>query len=235
VDCIDMENQERIMPDGRESKRRRWKRYLLCALLFLSFVAILATRAFFWLPVGGGPVSFQVSLASKSGIPLQDNDVLLIFEEEWWYTWYLPETYPKFGGGNRIVGVSSATSEKYPAVYNGGFILGPGIAKDLFLYGLAKGHSYSRFAETKINPNVVYQDNPAPTSFSDTILGATYYLEPLSSREDELKNIENIEKTFGLFGRTTEIEIKDEDKKKIESFVRKMREELEEETSEDGY
>jgi len=120
-------------------------------------------------------------------------------------------------------------------VYMGGFAFGPGITKHLYLYGIAEGHEFSRFERDKIDPNVVYQENPAPTSFRDTILGATYYLEPLSSREDQLKNIENIEKTFGLFGRTTEIEIKDEDKKKIENFVRKMKEELEEETRANGY
>ncbi len=93
-------------------------------------------------------------------------------------------------------------------VYMGGFALGPGITKYLYLYGVAEGHAISRFKRDKVDPDVVYQENPAPTSFRDTILGATYFLEPLTSRENRIKNVENIEKTFGLFGRTTEIEIR---------------------------
>ncbi len=76
---------------------RHLGRYWLAALVAVVLILVVGVSSFHWGPSYGNYRPFRVSLESKSAYPIESKRALLIYEIEWWYTWLLPENYPKFG------------------------------------------------------------------------------------------------------------------------------------------
>lgn len=151
--------------------------------------------------VASRPQDFSIVIASKSGRDFKEGECLIVLEQTRELTVALP-CPPEGRKESWIISVVPYDGGVIPPeTSNYGVFLGPAVYNNISgFYVLARGHKFRFFDLMRIDPDVVYHENPSPKDASggDTFNGATYSVDPLASPEEGRANIQKIRDTFQL-------------------------------------